>query len=763
MAYYYQREMDSAIVNDAAKLAADVWRIAYDNREVIGVVSGIAGVLGISVPSVRSSIAKIFSRQQVLPPEAPQGEDTGRGSFSPDTNRQFPHNLPARQFFVGRQRERQQLSRLLSEGAPLVLIIGPAGNGKTALLLEELHRILKECERDGTHTSASRSATSGIIFLSAKGISLRFADLYEGFVKVSGEARLRSVPAGKRVEALIDVLRDHRYIIAIDNFETIKDKELSQFAVRTPEPSTTIVTTRFANFHQLYPSITVGVLPKDDGYALIEQQAARIGVSGFDQSQKRHLKELYDSTGGSPLAIKWALGLIRQRGETLGHVVDRLKSAKDDIFREMFDHSWKQLDGTSRSVLRAFLAFGPIVSREVLAAVSAISEDEFNHALGKLIELSLVETNFVEHERNQSLSVHSLTRSFVSSESGPEEVRSCWARALTHYDLLLRELKASQIDDPARDDFQAELDNMYTVLAGVAGDIKGGRHDDDAIVQKVVDVAAELNVHLWSLGLWDRRVEICQLGILAAETIQAWNMAGRFAYYVGIVRIWQQRFDEAEEWESKSRNSFRQSLPGVEAVLADRLGALVKMGRGEFDEAVQALSAVLDKLKAADPDRETVRLFADWICPGSQGWKAGIVSVTQEIGIALNSKKDYVSALTWLRESLALATAIGDGEGAAVSHSHIGHAFFGLGDGASAELHYQNGLTAARQVRRASTTNRCLQGLAKVQFEKGDHARARENAQAAIEGFKRLGMHAEQMDLQSIISSDTQAAAAASR
>jgi len=744
--------MPNPLVSDTAKLAADIWQLLYNHRDEIGVVSGVTGVLGISLPSVRRFLGGLVGHGHIATPTQVTTDENLR-LVAPTTNQAldhtFPHNLPARQFFVGRQRERKQLAALIDECTPLILVIGPAGNGKTALLLEELHRQLAVCEQNATHQTQSRKAIAGIVYLSAKGVALKFNDLYEAVTKVTSEVRLRAVPSNLRIEALNDLLRARRFIVAIDNFETIGDKELTRFVVGLPEPSTAVVTTRFANFQQHYPSVTVSALPEDDGFSLIEQQAMRIGVSGFDQHHRRPTSQLYDATGGSPLAIKWALGQIRQRGETLIHVVDRLRSAKDDIFREMFDHSWRQLDGSSRNLLQAFLIFGSGVSRATLLASSTLSEDEFNHALGKLIELSLVETNFVENEISQTLSIHSLTRAFVSSEDRENGLRPCRARALAYFSTLVHDLRRTSVDTESLDELDAELDNIFRVLSDSVDEIRGGvLPGSTQAANAVVQLVSELSVYLWTRGLWDRRVLISELGIVAAKSVEAWHSAGRFAYYVGIVRIWQQRLNEASDWRLQSKQSYDRAGFTIESLLADRLAALIMMRQGQYDDAVKALTVILTKLLSAAPaDREAVRLFADWYCSGPEGWQSGIVAIRQEIGIALNSKGDFGRALEWLQESLVLALTISDLEGGAVSHSHIGQAFLGLGDLENAEKHFAEGLSAAKATRRASTTYRCLQGLSHVQFRRGDRAGAAANAQFAVDGFRQLGMEAEQKDL----------------
>lgn len=151
---------------------------------------------------------------------------------------------------------------------------------------------------------------------------------------------------------------------------------------------------------------------------------------------------------------------------------------------------------------------------------------------------------------------------------------------------------------------------------------------------------------------------------------------------------------------------------------------------------------VLDAVRELNPKslqaRETGRLYADWVCPGPEGYRTGEVALTQEIGIMYTDRDQQAEAVYWLDKSGAIAAVIGDDEGASIALSHKGRAQARRAPSEARDA-FTRGLELARSVGRLSTEGRCLLGLASL----GSGEEARRDLQAAASIFTRLGMSSE--------------------
>jgi tetratricopeptide (TPR) repeat protein len=202
--------------------------------------------------------------------------------------------------------------------------------------------------------------------------------------------------------------------------------------------------------------------------------------------------------------------------------------------------------------------------------------------------------------------------------------------------------------------------------------------------------------------------------------------------------------DEAESWATQSKSFMARTHKTINSALTDHLIGLILMGKGDYETAAEILERVLrDISRDHAGTAEELRIFADWRCPGPEGYRAGIASIIQDLGINSYKNGAYSRALNWLDRSTALAKSIGDTEGLARSLSHRGHALLGLGRFRDAFESYTEGLSLATEVQRKSTMGRCNQGLADVAVHEGRILDALRHGRAALNLFERLGMRQE--------------------
>ena len=455
--------------------------------------------------------------------------------------------------------------------------------------------------------------------------------------------------------------------------------------------------------------------------------------------------------------MKWAVGQMKVRGYSLNKMISNLKSAKGDIFESMFSSAWKMLTREEKQVIFCMLNYVSTVPKQSLEAASGLSNDIFNDALGKLIWLSLIDTNGELTDERQMLSMHSLTKSFVYRELQQNSSNGGFNKNLTslrianyYLDFVIKNALSGDIQN-GYDRIEVELQNIMKIIEDISS-LAEINHDityDNIIIQ----MGNALSVFLWSRGFWNYRIKVGEQVIKSANRQCDWKSVGRHAYFIGIVYFWQGNYNESKKWHSLSRDNREMTGSIFDIALSNRLEALIDVGDEAFDKALLLFEDVLKTISAdaIATNKDEIAVFADWVVRGENGYKAGVVSILQEIGITYNREKEFEKAYKWLNDSLRLAIEIGDIEGQAVSYSHIGHALFGLQQILKAKRAYRRGYSLAQRVQRKSTIARCSQGLANVYKRMWQNRKAMKYGADALDLFERLGMREEYDEVKLIL------------
>jgi Cdc6-like AAA superfamily ATPase len=328
------------------------------------------------------------------------------------------HNLPQPDYgqFVGREQELAKMYELLSPTNRhfLVTIDGIGGIGKSALALEVAHRYLRdvktlpESERfDGIIWASAKRTT-----LTAEGIVQRrqalrtLDDIYTTISVTLEREDIARIQPEKRHEIVRKILTRQRVLLIVDNLETVDDEMVMEFLHELPVPTKAIVTTR----HRLdvaYP-VRLGGMSWDDVKALIKQECEKKVVE-LTSSQTR---QLYDQTGGVPLAIVWSIAQMGF-GQGVDSVLTRLSQPKGDIARFCFDNAMERIRDTDAHRLLMGLALVATEStREALGHIAGMGADTLSRdqGLAELEKLSFV------NNRAGLFSMLPLTATYVGEE-----------------------------------------------------------------------------------------------------------------------------------------------------------------------------------------------------------------------------------------------------------------------------------------------------------------------------------------------------------
>jgi len=356
---------------------------------------------------------------------------------SPTDSRSIPQNLPSPTYtaFIGREVEMNTLLERLSpeHGAHMITVHGIGGVGKTALVLAAAYLCLKASNEN----LADAPRFDAIIFTSAKQQEL----IPDSILQRQGQRNLREIfrvianalndptiiqsPPNDQFDRVRQILSKQRTLLIVDNMETIEDRnEVIEFLYNLPICVKVVITTR--ERIALLP-ISLRNLPPDDGLQLIQQQAGEKGITINDEDSKN----LYDRTGGIPLAIVYAIGQVSS-GYSLNSVLEQLASATGDVARFCFEQSVQGIKEQPPHKLLMSLAIFP--DSPILTAVAEVAgltsaPDSVNGGLARLQQLSLVNLNS-ETKRYEMLS---LTREYALAELAAypdfeKEARRRWVK-----------------------------------------------------------------------------------------------------------------------------------------------------------------------------------------------------------------------------------------------------------------------------------------------------------------------------------------------
>jgi tetratricopeptide (TPR) repeat protein len=315
------------------------------------------------------------------------------------------HNLPQRPYskFIGRQQDMKKVLKWLMPRYSIykICITGIGGVGKTSLALACAYHCLYASS--APEPPANVPIFDLIIFVSAKervldrdGLhqKLRYAsaDLVQQILNMLGSKELltHETPATsfeEQVDLICRVLEKYRTLLILDNLETVQNlKKIESFLQDLPGTVRSILTTRNSFIGDPIP---LTVLSEEEGLNLVQHQAKHIGV----KLSAENCKDLYDLTGGLPLAIHLVIGQL-YRGRSIERVQKQLLEPTGDLVQYCFKASVESIqDQPAYYLLLAATLLPESVPRDLLInVVLSDCDDPYvgENAIEQLQTLSLV-------------------------------------------------------------------------------------------------------------------------------------------------------------------------------------------------------------------------------------------------------------------------------------------------------------------------------------------------------------------------------------
>jgi tetratricopeptide (TPR) repeat protein len=449
------------------------------------------------------------------------------------------HNLPPRGVFVGRKQYVQDALDALRSSYPIISIEGLGGVGKTALAIQVAHACVGNLLPTQKQMRAKRTSLfDAAVWMTARENQLELENVLDSIARVLGQTSVLHLPVtDKRFEVNM-LLKNRKCLVIIDNFEMVTDKSIVEFLRGLPEPSRALITTRQQTLMEARPLCLHG-LGYDETTQLIAEEVTRLSLSSLEFSEDAR-KEIYERTGGIPLAIKWAMGQMKQRGQSLSSVLDDLYCAQGDLFAFMFDRACSFLTGDAMRALMTLPMFRSNASRAAISAVSGLHDLALTSGLGLLVELSLVELQLPGHrDGDVYYAVHPLVRAYAQQKQIEhcEFVTSARDRLIIFYRDLVTECGGNELGSrPRYDRLSKELDNIEGIIEWCLANDHW---------KETKEIADALMTFLSVDGYWEMRAKLCRKLIDVARLKQDKAAEGLFLGRLAFILAYRGDFQAA--------------------------------------------------------------------------------------------------------------------------------------------------------------------------------------------------------------------------
>lgn len=349
-------------------------------------------------------------------------------------------NLPRPdQVFIGRESQVTKILNWLKRDnrAWLVSITGVGGVGKSALAVEVARQCLglsplqEGVEPDAVSFDACvwTSAKEREFLAGAVHPRISVASTLDAIVNevirvagatMDGGDKMAEASRVRQYEFALKLLRNRRILLVVDNMETIDDPQVLTFLTELPSPSKAIITDR-RGVPQSNP-IQLSEMSREEAMELLKNECAARNIKLTEEQAEL----LIFRTGGIPLVIVWALGLMSQSGLSPEAVFRRLADVRSsELLSFVFSYSFDRLTRNARRILWACALPGHPASGRQLADWADLGQADAEDALGELRMAALIRLYQAQDEATNILDrqfdVLPLTRDFVQSRSDFEQ------------------------------------------------------------------------------------------------------------------------------------------------------------------------------------------------------------------------------------------------------------------------------------------------------------------------------------------------------
>jgi hypothetical protein len=410
----------SLLVGLLSNLAATYLAPSFaDKSWLIYVALGVTFVLALPI--------SLYLLLRTLPEDVPTQPVVTEGLTAPHVA--LP-KLPSKSYrhLIGRDAVIGDVMAALRDpaGKWMIGVDGMGGIGKTALAREIAERSTSERLFDFIVWEQAPKETT----LSGRGrlSTLTCEGVLDAIARQLGSDEVPKLRGAEKESRIRGLLQKHRVLVVLDNLETAKDSqdEIARKLKSLLNSSKALLTSRHRFKDEVYGVHLIG-LDEDATLRYMRQEAEDKNISRVITAQSEELGLIYESTGGSPLALKLVIGQLNRL--PLDTVLTQLRSIRmpepdsndDDytrFYKGIFMRSWKLLTKDSQNLLISMSHFAPGVggTLDAIKATSRLAEKALTQSLDELWRMSFLEVGETPTLTTIRYYLHPLTQYFVLSD-----------------------------------------------------------------------------------------------------------------------------------------------------------------------------------------------------------------------------------------------------------------------------------------------------------------------------------------------------------
>ncbi|MCA9873158.1 MAG: hypothetical protein KC441_05870 [Anaerolineales bacterium] len=477
--------------------------------------------------------------------------------------------------------ERQAVSevvKLLTKKSPAVQVYGMGGNGKSSLVRHIVERIrdeeydaLRYKNRVWIEVRAETRTLDGVI------VKILGKLGHDGWGdKLSQEKKQKFV-------SLLEEKNEEGVLIVLDDMEEIQDHETANWVCNhLPSRCKAIFISRQYLELDQAKSYSLRGMERPEALLFIRQQTNDLELTLTEEQTE----EIFKVSGGNPYAIRIVLVWLNHGSEIFEQTIQDLKGCKkSEFFDKLFSKPWGILDEAARELFMLTTLFPDSVSRDALKILSAQDEDLLSHSLRTLLNLSLITK--VKDAGDLRYNLHSLSRAFaheqfIRRKAFAKAIRKPWLDWIISF-LSSREWPWDDIRK--LNEVKEEEPVAYAAIRWAAA---------NKLHEETIALAKGLDHYYYVRGHWDKKAEIDQLRISAANAIEDFSeeaiSISQYAQMLStrgkqedLKQVWQKHLPRLGELEGKHPLS-------LETIASIRhANAFYRIAQGEYDLALEIL------------------------------------------------------------------------------------------------------------------------------------------------------------------------------
>jgi len=315
--------------------------------------------------------------------------------------RDFYSGIPRIDYeFSGRKSDIESLKELITNTrSPRINIYGPTCIGKTALLIELARQTVGPIFDTAVWVTARKNYLSENDLIPDHQYDIGLDSVVNAIiVQGDGKQDVHCLIFDQKFKIAKNMLKEHKILLMIDNFELVNDSSVYKFLFNIPDPSQVIATSR--DGIDGFRDYLIKRLQEEDVKTIIKESCSQ----GKEiQLNEQEIDELENICGGNLVAIKWIIGQIASLNLRLDLIIKNLQDDSNTyILDHIFEFTFSKLDAHARVVLLTlanapFAVTGNLIANSIVFNYSVEVEgldyaipDEVEKSLGILVKFGLI-------------------------------------------------------------------------------------------------------------------------------------------------------------------------------------------------------------------------------------------------------------------------------------------------------------------------------------------------------------------------------------